>query len=362
MSKTHVFLVSGKVMSRLLFALSLVILISCKDDETTSPRIIDFSPQNGKEGTSVTVKGQNFGSSASDVQVTVGGAPVEVTSVTPTSLKFNVSEDALTGSIIISVAGKSVRSSSTFEVFKAPYIESLNPQKGIAGTQVTIKGTNFSKTSSENIVKFSGVTARVISGSSTSLLVEVPQSTHTGVVTVSAYDLTGSSATNFIISPRITSIEPMTGTTGTEVRINGSGFSPYRDHMKVLFNSSEAALISVSTGSLTVIVPEQASKGKVRIEVLDEPVESTGDFIVIPKVTSLSSAEGSIGTDVTITGSGFSSNASENIVRFNGVLATVTQATVNQLVVKVPNGATSGAVTITVNDLLASAGQFNVTH
>lgn len=360
MSKTHIYLVSGKFMSRLLFALSLVIFFSCKDDETTLPRIIDFSPQNGQEGTSVTVKGQNFGSSISDVQVSVGGVPVEVTSVSPTSLKFNVSEDALTGNIIITVAGKSVRSSLTFEVYKTPYIESFNPQRGIAGTLVTIQGTNFSKTSSENIVKFSGIPATVISGSSTSLIVEVPQSTHTGLVSVTANDLTGSSISHFIITPQITSIEPLTGVTGTEVQIKGAGFSPYNNDMKVLFNSVEAAIISTTTSSLTVIVPEQASKGKIRIEVLNEPVVSASDFNVFPKVTGLSSTEGTVGTDLIITGSGFSRTVSENLVQFNGIQATISQATVNQLVVKVPNGATSGLVTVTVNNLTAVAGQFKV--
>jgi YD repeat-containing protein len=53
-------------------------------------------------------------------------------------------------------------------------------------------------------------------------------------------------------------------------------------------------------------------------------------------------------TLVTVVGQGFSSNPSLNIVRFNGVIATVISATPTQLVVQVPVGALPGPISITV--------------
>ncbi len=51
---------------------------------------------------------------------------------------------------------------------------------------------------------------------------------------------------------------------------------------------------------------------------------------------------------VTIQGQGFSPTLALNLVRFNGVLATVVSATSNQLVVQVPVGALAGAISVTV--------------
>ena len=51
---------------------------------------------------------------------------------------------------------------------------------------------------------------------------------------------------------------------------------------------------------------------------------------------------------VTIQGQGFSSVASENIVRFNGVAATVVSASPNALVVEVPAGVSMGSISIRV--------------
>ena len=42
-----------------------------------------------------------------------------------------------------------------------PSINDFSPTEGIAGTTVTINGTNFSAVTSDNIVKFNGTTANV---------------------------------------------------------------------------------------------------------------------------------------------------------------------------------------------------------
>src|SRR5579862_2404991 len=64
-------------------------------------------------------------------------------------------------------------------------------------------------------------------------------------------------------------------------------------------------------------------------------------------IGSVSSSSGASGASVTITGSGFSSIPSQDVVTFNGVAATVTYASGNRLVVTVPAGATTGDISIT---------------
>jgi uncharacterized delta-60 repeat protein len=75
----------------------------------------------------------------------------------------------------------------------------------------------------------------------------------------------------------------------------------------------------------------------------------------IPVITGFSPNSGTVGTVVTITGTNFSPVASNNIVYFGAVRATVTAATGTNLVVTVPTGATYAPITETVNGLTAFA-------
>lgn len=63
-------------------------------------------------------------------------------------------------------------------------ISSFTPISGPSGTSVTITGTEFDATPAANIVSFNGITASVTSASPTSLVVIVPSSATTGVVTI----------------------------------------------------------------------------------------------------------------------------------------------------------------------------------
>ena len=58
-------------------------------------------------------------------------------------------------------------------------------------------------------------------------------------------------------------------------------------------------------------------------------------------ITSFSPTSATVGTEVTITGTGFSTTASENQVSFNGTAATVTAATATTITTEVPTGASN---------------------
>ncbi len=66
-------------------------------------------------------------------------------------------------------------------------------------------------------------------------------------------------------------------------------------------------------------------------------------------LTTTSATSGSAGSQITIDGSGFSTIPSDDVVSFDGLEATVVSATGNQLVVDVPAGASTGAISVTVN-------------
>jgi len=77
-----------------------------------------------------------------------------------------------------------------------------------------------------------------------------------------------------------------------------------------------------------------------------------------PTITSFTPASGAVGTAVTITGTNFSTPT----VTFNGVSAAVGSSTATSITTSVPNGATSGLISVTSNGTTVySSLQFNVT-
>ena len=64
-------------------------------------------------------------------------------------------------------------------------------------------------------------------------------------------------------------------------------------------------------------------------------------------IIAFSPSSGSVGSAVTIDGTGFSATSSADTVTFNGTSATISSATTTQLVVVVPVGATTGPIGVT---------------
>ncbi|MDF2193438.1 IPT/TIG domain-containing protein [Paraflavitalea sp. CAU 1676] len=80
-----------------------------------------------------------------------------------------------------------------------------------------------------------------------------------------------------------------------------------------------------------------------------------------PGITSFSPAEAAEGATIVIKGVAFSSDKSQNTVKFNGTPATINTATATELSVTVPEDATTGKITVTIGDkVVASATDFKV--
>jgi hypothetical protein len=74
-----------------------------------------------------------------------------------------------------------------------------------------------------------------------------------------------------------------------------------------------------------------------------------------PTLSLLSPNSGPEGTQVTISGSNFSPVFSQNIVRFNGVVAPVKSGSASSLTVLVPNGAKTGEVSVQVSNMVSTS-------
>ena len=79
-----------------------------------------------------------------------------------------------------------------------PAIYAFNPVSGMAGTPLTITGTNFSAVAAGNVVYFGAVQATVASASATNLLVTVPVSATFAPITVTVNGLTAYASQPFM--------------------------------------------------------------------------------------------------------------------------------------------------------------------
>ena len=80
-----------------------------------------------------------------------------------------------------------------------------------------------------------------------------------------------------------------------------------------------------------------------------------------PTITGLSPNSGLVGTNTTITGTGFGATKGTSTVTFNGTTASPTSWSATSIVVPVPAGATSGGVVVTVGGIVSNSSTFTVT-
>ncbi|AYB31356.1 IPT/TIG domain-containing protein [Chryseolinea soli] len=335
-------------------------------DEIIPLSITSLSPTEGPVGTLVTITGTGFSTTATANTVTFNGVPATVTLATDKQLIASVPPSATTGVVKVSTGGRE----ATGPVFTVTQLSSLtvtgiNPSSGLTGIDVTLTGTGFSTTITMNFVKFNGAIAVVKSATATQLVVTVPSNATTGSVSVQV-------GNNIVIglmftvltpaAPTLTSIAPISGKAGSTVTLSGTGFSTTLSQNVVKFNGVVATVTNATSTALTVTVPAAATSGDVTVMINGKTSAGIHFDVITPlAVTSYNPASGNVGTSVIITGSGFDSNPSVDIVKFNGINAPVTEATTTTLKVTVPGGATTGTITVGVGADIAEGPVFTVT-
>src|SRR5207247_584632 len=125
-----------------------------------------------------------------------------------------------------------------------------------------------------------------------------------------------------------------------------------------LFNGVIAVPATVTATKVTVVVPADASTGKLTVVTGTGSGQSTGTFKVLPKLTSFTPPSGPAGASVTVAGTGF---AGVTTVKVNGVAASFSVLSKVQLRLTVPASAASGTITVaTAGGTATSAGTLSV--
>jgi YD repeat-containing protein len=168
------------------------------------------------------------------------------------------------------------------------------------------------------------------------------------------YDKSGN-LTSIVSSPTnvlaVDNLSDPQGSVGSEITIDGSGFSTTPSGNTVEFNGVVATVVSATPTQLVVTIPPGATSGPITVTTGSQTITSQTAFTVTanagaPTIVSFLPAQIAAGGTVTITGTGFQSTLSANQVQVNQTWAPVVAATSTALTVVVPAGTGSGPVTV----------------
>ncbi|TDX00763.1 IPT/TIG domain-containing protein [Dinghuibacter silviterrae] len=335
-------------MKRLLYLMTgLALMLSAckkKDQSGSTPLALSsFLPTSGMGGTLVTIYGRGFGPDTLTNVVTFNGTKTSIFQVTDTSLVVIAPATGTTGPLAVNgiTAG-----TYTYQLLS---IHGASPLNGPAGTGVTITGAGFTGKTGVPVVTFNGRAATVTLANDSTLVAAVPDSAGVGPIVVSA---NGQTATGPVFTyQHINAIAPLTGGAGTKVTIHGVGFGTDPSQLKVDFNGTVTPVVSVTADTLIVVnAPAGVKTGPVDVTINNEKtVGPVFTEVPFPTIATVTPTSGLAGATVVITGANFSSVPTENQVLFNGTPAVVQSASGTQLTVTAPAGATSGAITLSVN-------------
>jgi large repetitive protein len=235
-----------------------------------------------------------------------------------------------------------------------PVVTGISVTSGPAtgGTSVTISGYGFTVASG---VSFGGTAAASYTVSSDTSIAAVSPAEGAGTVDVTVTSGGGTSATGsadqftFVAAPSVSGVSPNVGPVsgGTSVTITGANFTGASG---VYFGGTYALFTVNSDTSITATSP--VGEGPDSVDVTVTTIGGTSatspadqfTYLAAPTVTSFTPSSGPVGTNVSITGSGFTGATA---VTFNGTAsASVTVNSDTSINATVPSGATTGPIAV----------------
>jgi YD repeat-containing protein len=215
----------------------------------------------------------------------------------------------------------------------------FSPGIGVVGTSVTIWGTAFSATASQNTVTFNGTAATVIASSPSQIVTSVPAGATTGPITVTTPAGSATSSTVFTVgsatgAPVITGFSPAIGAIGTPVTITGSGFEAVASNNRLAFDGISGTVNSAASTTLASTTPV-AGSGHISLTTPNGTATSSSDYFIAPPPH--------VATDV-----GFTGRAAI------GGTATVTLSTSTQLGLLIFDGTEGQKVSLSISNISIS--------
>jgi RHS repeat-associated protein len=155
---------------------------------STKLSIIQLEPTTAAVGETVDIWGTGFSTTPSSDTVKFHGTAATVTAATAYTLAVKVPTGATSGTVTVQTPTEGpVTSSQSFTVSTAaaaPTITSISTSLALAGTTVTMSGTNFETQANKDIVKVNQTDAELTSETSTSIKFVIPEAASSGHVSI----------------------------------------------------------------------------------------------------------------------------------------------------------------------------------
>lgn len=336
---------------------------------------ITLSPNVGNSGASVTVTGSNFNTNSAvtikfdSTALTTNPATVTTTSSGTFTATITIPVTASAGSHTITATDASGRIGSATFTVAAGGVITLSPTSGDSGTSITVTGSNFTANTRVTI-KFGTILvattpSTVITGTSGGFLAkfDVPAGVAGGSHTIVATDDTGKiGAATFTVqgSGESVTLSPASGSVGTTVTVTGSNFVS-NTAVTIKFDgntltTNPATITTTSTGTFTatITIPNSVA-GSHTVAVTVGSKTATATFTITQSQgisITISPTSGTVGTSITVTGSGFSPTKGVTINLDSSLVATSTTSSSGTFsaLFTILATVTAGSHTVTAND------------
>jgi hypothetical protein len=285
-----------------------------------------------------------FNTDRQNTQVLFGTRPATIVSVTRDSLQVIVPGSLTESPVSIKYRYRQFEI-TTPPVFSLsqPVITSISPMSEYAGGIVTITGKNF--INRYTTVKFNDIESKIISTTDTRIQCYAPGN-YSGEVVITVTVCGSSTACGGpfnLTNPEIISFYPAHGSPGDTLTVTGRNLNNiYRFFIAMDPDHPDNGgyicdIISANSTTARVIIPSQEfTSGPVTAQAVRNWINSclaSEEIFQVdaPVINSFSPVSGRTGTEVTVSGLNFSRVDAYNVVRINGIMATVTSCSPNEL-------------------------------
>ncbi len=245
------------------------VLIRVNGMESTGPiftyqTIQDIKPRTGGVGTRITVTGTGFSGELSQMTADINGSAATLVSSSATEIVLTVPQGTETGPLSVTINGQRI-TGPDFTMVPPPSIEVVSPLSAPPGTEIMVKGLNFSTVLDENKVLINGQEVTPSSVSFSEIKFILPSGIGSGdlVLNVNGQAVVGPKFTEQNLGIR--SVSPDNGLAGTEVTIKGIGFSADMNQNQVYFNGVQAQILSANSSEIKVVAPANLSTGQLQV-------------------------------------------------------------------------------------------------
>ncbi|MCB9598096.1 MAG: IPT/TIG domain-containing protein [Sandaracinaceae bacterium] len=321
------------------------------------PVVQRIEPTSGPPGTLVALVGRYFDG---EQTVFLGSAELTVQSRLPNRWTVTIPPGAASGEIEIRTPRGNVRGPRfrVTEAAPAPVVSGFAPTSGAAGTEVLLRGENFSPRVADNYVHLGDTPVVVRTANPTELRVIVPEGATSApfrVRVTGAGEATSSDSFTIGTGTSIAGFEPAFGPPGTHVTIRGTGFDRRASRVRVYLGDERVRVLRATETELEVEVPRRgATSGRWLVDVTSGGrAYSAGPYDVryAPVIASMDPQFGAVGVRVTLTGEHFGDDVRAVTALLGETPMQVRDIADDHLVLEIPEGASSGAISVTVNEM-----------